>query len=71
VIICAANLFTVAIRKLEEQSILLVHTNTMKAGEISPEFFQSVGGRNAQVLERRAGVHQVEFLLYSAPKFAG
>jgi hypothetical protein len=70
VVICAANLFTVAIRELKDDSILLVHPNAVKAIEISSQFLQSVGGRSPQVFDRCASVQQIELLLHPAPEFA-
>jgi hypothetical protein len=70
VIISTANLFTSPVGKLEYDSILLVHADTVKAGQISFQFLQPVGGRCPQILDRRASVQQIEFLLHPAPKFA-
>jgi hypothetical protein len=70
VIICAANLCTVAICELEYDSILLVHANTVKASEISSQLLQSVGGRYPQVFDGCAGIQQIEFALHPAPEFA-
>jgi hypothetical protein len=70
VVVYAANLFTFAVHEPEDDSILLVHANTVKAGEISPELFQTVGGRYPQVLNGCAGIQQIEFALYPAPELA-
>jgi hypothetical protein len=70
VVVCAANLFTVAIRKLEDDSILSVHSDTVKASEISFELLQPVGGRYPQIIDGCAGIQQIEFALDAAPEFA-
>jgi hypothetical protein len=70
VVICAANLFTVAIRELKDDSILLVHTDAVKASEISSQFLQVVGGRRPQVLHGCASIQQIEFALHPAPELA-
>jgi hypothetical protein len=70
VVVCAANLFTIAVRELEDDSILLVHADTVKTNEISPQLLQSVGGRHPQVLDGCAGIQQIEFLLHPAPELA-
>jgi hypothetical protein len=68
VVVCAANLFTIAIRELEDDSILLVHADTVKINEM--QLLQSVGGRHPQVLDGCAGIQQIEFLLHPAPELA-
>jgi hypothetical protein len=70
VVVYAANLFTFAVHEPEDDSILLVHANTVKAGKISPELLQPVGGRYPQVLDGCAGIQQIEFVLYPAPELA-
>jgi hypothetical protein len=70
VIVCAANLFTIAVRELEDDSILPVHADTVKTNEISPQLLQPVGGRHPQVLDGCAGIQQIEFLLHPAPELA-
>jgi hypothetical protein len=69
-IISAANFFTFAVREFEYDSILLVHADTVKASEIPPQLLQSIGGRYPQVLDGRAGVEQIEFLLQPTPQLA-
>jgi hypothetical protein len=68
-IISAADLFAVAIREPEDDSILLVHADTVKAGEISSELLQPIGGRDAQIRDGCAGIQQIEILLHPAPEF--
>jgi len=70
VVVYAANLFTFAVHEPEDDSILLVYANTAKAGEISPELLQPVGGRYPQVLNGCASIQQIEFALHPAPEFA-
>jgi hypothetical protein len=70
VLVYAANLFTFAVHKLEDDSIRLVYANTVKADAISPELLQPVGGRYPQVLDGRARIQQIEFVLYPAPELA-
>jgi hypothetical protein len=70
VVVYAANLFTFAVHKPEDDSIRLVHGNTVKAGAISPELLQPVGGRYPQVLDGRARIQKIEFVLYLAPELA-
>jgi hypothetical protein len=70
VVIGAANAFTVAVRKFEYNSILLVYADAVVASEVPPQLLQSIGGRRSQVLDRCAGIQQIEFLLYPAPKIA-
>jgi hypothetical protein len=70
VVVYAANLFIFAIHEPEDDSILLVHVNTVKASEISPELLQPVGGRYPQVLDGCASIQQVEFVLHPAPELA-
>jgi hypothetical protein len=70
VVVYAANLFTFAVHEPEDDSILLVRANTVKAGEISLELLQPVGGRYTQVLDGCAGIQQIEFVLYPAPELA-
>src|ERR1700737_3776540 len=67
VVIRAANLFTIAVREFEYNSILLVHANTVKAGEIAPQLFQSIGGRDPQVVDGCESIQQIEFLPPPAP----
>jgi hypothetical protein len=47
-----------------------VHANTVKAGAISPELLQPVGGKYPQVLDGGARIQQIEFVLYPAPELA-
>jgi hypothetical protein len=68
VAIYAANLFTFAVHEPEDDSILLVHANTVKAGAISAELLQAVGGRYPQVPDGGARIQQIEFVLYPAPE---
>jgi hypothetical protein len=68
VVIGTANFFTVAVRKLEDDSILLVDADTVKASEISSQLLQSVGGRDSQVFDGGRGIQQVEFLLNAVPE---
>jgi len=70
VVVYAANLFTVAIRELEDDSILLVHADTVKASEISSQLLQPVGGRYPQILDGCAGIQRIEFALHPAPELA-
>jgi hypothetical protein len=70
VVICAANLFTGAIRELKDDSILLVHADAVKAIEISSQLLKPVGGRCPQVLHGRASIQQIEFALHPVPEFA-
>jgi hypothetical protein len=70
VVVCAADLFTVAVRELKDDSILLVYTDAVKASEVSSQFLQPVGGRRPQVFDGCASVEQIEFLLHPAPEFA-
>jgi hypothetical protein len=70
VVICAANLFTVAIHELKDDAILLVHADTVKASEIPSQLLQPVGGRYPQVFDGCAGIPQIEFAPHPAPKFA-
>jgi hypothetical protein len=70
VVVDAANLFTFAVHEPEDDSIVLVHANTVKAGEISPELLQPIGGRYPHILNGCAGVQQIEFVLYPAPELA-
>jgi hypothetical protein len=70
VVIRAANLFTIAVREFEYNSILLVHANTVKAGEIAPQLFQSIGRRDPEVVDGCAGIQQIEFLLHPTPQLA-
>jgi hypothetical protein len=69
-VIGAAYRFTSSIREFEDDSILLVHSDTIKASEISPQFFQPVAGRYPQIFDNSASIEQIEFLLQSAPKLA-
>jgi|SRR5580704_16993316 hypothetical protein len=69
-IISAANVFTVAVRKSEYDPILLVHADTVEASHVPAQFLQSIRGRNPQILNGCAGIEQVEFLLHSVPEFA-
>jgi hypothetical protein len=64
VVVYAANLFPFAVHEPEDDAIRLVHANTVKAGSISPEPLPPVGGRYPQVLEGRARIQQIEFVLY-------
>src|ERR1700684_2902924 len=68
--VSAANVFTVAVRELKDNSILPIDADTEKAGEISAKLFQPVGRWNPQVIDRGAGIQQVEFLRHAAPEFA-
>jgi len=68
-IISAANLFAVAVRELEYDSILLVHPDTVKTCEIASQLLQSIRRRHSQIVDGRAGVQQVKFLLHPAPEF--
>jgi hypothetical protein len=70
VVIRAANLFTIAVREFEYNSILLVHANTVKAGEIAPQLFQSIGRRDPEVVDGCAGIQQIKFLLHPTPQLA-
>ena len=47
-----------------------VHANTVKAGAISPELLQPVGGKYPQVLDGGARIQQIEVVLYPAPELA-
>ena len=69
-IIGAADFFTVAIREFEDDSILLVHADTVIASEISFQLLQSIGGRYPQILYGCAGIQQIEFALHTAPEHA-
>ena len=69
-VIGAANLLAVAVRESKDDSILLINADTPKASEISATLFEAIGGRCPQILDRRASVQQIEFLLHPAPKFA-
>src|ERR1700737_5137870 len=70
VVIRAANLFTIAVREFEYNSILLVHANTVKAGEIAPQLVLSIGRRDPQVVDGCASIQQIEFLLHPTPQLA-
>jgi hypothetical protein len=70
VVVDAANLFTFAVHEPEDDSIRLVHAHTVKAGAISPELLQAVGGRYPQVPDGGARIQQIEFVLYPAPELA-
>jgi hypothetical protein len=70
VVVYAANLFPFAVHEPEDDAIRLVRANTVKAGSISPEPLPPVGGRYPQVLDGRARIQQVEFVLYPAPELA-
>lgn len=54
----------------KDNSILLIHTNTVKPIKIPSQLLQSVRWRNSQVFKREAGIQQIELLLYSRPKHA-
>jgi hypothetical protein len=69
-VIGAANLLAVAVRESKDDSILLINADTPKASEISATLFEAIGGKCPQILDRGAGIQQVEFLLHSAPEFA-
>jgi hypothetical protein len=60
----------VAVREPKDDSILLINADTPKASETSAKLFEATSGRCPQILDRGAGIQQVEFLLYSAPEFA-
>ena len=49
-VIRAADLFTVAIRELEDDPVLLVHANAVMTGEISSQLLQPVRERTTQAL---------------------
>ena len=51
VVICAADLFAVAVGKLEHDSVLLVHADTVEVTQFSSQFLQSVRGGRPQVHE--------------------
>src|SRR5208337_312330 len=70
VVVCAADRLTVALGKLEDDSILLVDADTVKVSEISSQLLQPVGGRCPQVCDGCTGVQQVEFALHPVPEFA-
>jgi hypothetical protein len=69
-VIYTANLFTVAVRELEDDSILLAHADTVIAREISSQPLKSVSGRYPQVIDGCTGVQQIEFLPHPAPELA-
>jgi hypothetical protein len=70
VVVYAANLFTFAVHEPEDDTIRLVHANTVKAGAISAELLPPVDGRYPQVLDGRARIQQIEFVLHPAPELA-
>jgi hypothetical protein len=67
VVIGTTNLLTIAIHEFEYDSILPVHADTVEAGAVSSQLFQSVGRRNSQVFDGRGGIQQIEFPLNPAP----
>jgi len=69
VVVSATYLLALTGNEAEDNSKLLVHANTMKAGEISFKLLQPVRGRNSQIFERSSCIQQIEFLLYPAPKY--
>ena len=70
VVISAAHLLALTGYETENDSILLIHTDTVKPIKIASELLQSVRRRNSQVFERGTGIQQIELLLYSPSKHA-
>jgi len=66
----AANLFTVAVRELKDDSVPLVDADAVKASPVSAQLFQPIRRRYPQVFDRCAGVQQIEFLLHPTPELA-
>ena len=69
-IVGATNLITPAVREFEYDSILLIHADTIKSGEISSQLLQPIGRRCTQVLDGTAGIQQIELLLHAAPELS-
>jgi hypothetical protein len=58
--------FTMAAIPSENKPPLLVDTDTAKAFEIAPQFFEMIAGRDSQILIRRRIVDHLELAKQSA-----
>jgi len=70
VVIRTANVLKVASDNPEHDPILVVHTNTVKASEITFKLLQPIGGRDPQIVNGCACIQQIEFLLHSCPNLS-
>jgi hypothetical protein len=61
VIISAPDVHAVTRFEAEDQSVLLIHPNTIKTIQIAVQSFEPVCRRTSEILERYNRVHQVQF----------
>jgi hypothetical protein len=68
VVVNTTHLLASTVHETEDDSILLIHADTIEAGQISFELLEPIRRRNPQIIKRCARIQHIEFLLYPAPK---